>query len=154
MKNQMCLALIILAVLPAAAQKTASPHCAANAEAVTALTQDYAARVDGLLREVHAGLQSISEDLEAGRLTTEQAERLKLAVTRDMISRLDAVAAIYKAQLDLKDNVGAKSISGKESASDCDNMVHGHTNGTVSVEQLKREAAVALLTSRGKDVTP
>lgn len=49
MKNTMCLALIVLAVLPAAAQK-ASANCSMNGDAAAALGQDYAARVDGLLR--------------------------------------------------------------------------------------------------------
>ena len=55
MKNAMCVALIILATLPISAQKV-GPNCSPNGEQVTALTQDFAARVDGLLREVHAEL--------------------------------------------------------------------------------------------------
>ena len=54
MKNTRFLALIIiilaLAVIPATAQKESRPKCSANTEAGAAVAQDYAARVDGLLR--------------------------------------------------------------------------------------------------------
>lgn len=140
MKNTVCLALIILAVLPAAAQKAASANGSANGNSAAVLGRDYAARVDGLLREVHANLQKISERMEAGELTLEQARELKLAATRDMIARLDTISAIYDARLDCADtesgaaNAAASSSAGRSTT---------HTNGTVSVEELRREAAAA-----------
>jgi hypothetical protein len=165
-KNEMCLALIMLAILPAAAQKAASQSCSMNDESVTEPTQDYAICVDGLLRDVHASLQNISERMEAGDLTEEQAQKLKLAATRDMISRLDAISAVYDARLDLKDKVGSGAglVSGSISAADhisVDHISVGHiladhismdqgmhstpnANGTVSVEELKREATAVV----------
>jgi hypothetical protein len=145
MKNTMCLALMVLAVLPAAAQKAASPNTSANRDAA-ALGQDYAARVDGLLREVHANLQKISEQVEAGELTPEQARELKLAATRDMISHLDTISAVYDARLDSKNFDSTNKIctdtqSGAGSASN-GTAEHAKT-GSVSVEELKREAGAA-----------
>jgi len=140
MKNTLFLALIVLAAFPAAAQQTASPNCSANGDAVSA--QDFAAQVDGLLREVHASLQSVSAQMAAGRLTLEQARELKLAATRDAISRLDTLAAIYDARLDSNNKLsaGSEPVAGNESAA--------HTtrpaNGTVSVEELQRETAAAV----------
>lgn len=154
MKNTLFLALVILAILAASAQKAGSPNWSANGNAVTALAQDYAARVDGLLRGVHASLQNISEGLAAGRLTLEQAQKLKLAATRHMISRLDAIAAIYDVRLHSKDNVGTNPESGAVDASATDKAVRAklHTNNTVSVEELRREAAPAVVTARAEEV--
>ena len=53
MKNTLLLALMILAALPASAQKAANPNCSLNSETTTALAEEYAARVDGLLRNAH-----------------------------------------------------------------------------------------------------
>jgi len=153
MKNRLFLVLIILAVISASAQEAASPNCPANGDAVTALGQDYAARVDGLLRDVHASLQNISEEMEAGRLTPEQAQKLKLAATRDTISRLDAMAAVYDARLESQDKVDFKSRSVTGHASNIDQATHANTNGTVSVEELKRETDAALGTSGAAEVT-
>ena len=142
MKNEICLALIILATVPVSAQK-AGPNCSPNGERVTALTQDYAARVDGLLREVHASLQEISERMEAGRLTPEQGRELKLAATRDMISRLDTLSAVYDVRLERKDKVDGESgpVLRDVSAEDKSGTAPG-TNRTVSVEELRQERAV------------
>jgi hypothetical protein len=107
MKNTLFLALIIITAIPVAAQKTATPNCSVNGDVASALAQDYAAQVDGLLHDVHASLQSISAGMAAGRLTLEQARELKIAATRDAISRLDTLAAIYDARLDSHDKVDA-----------------------------------------------
>jgi hypothetical protein len=153
MKNEICLALIILATLPVSAQKV-GPNCSPNGERVTALTQDYAARVDGLLREVHASLQEISERMEAGRLTPEQGRELKLAATRDMISRLDTLSAVYDVRLERKDKVDGESgpVLRDVSAEDKSGTAPG-TNRTVSVEELRQERAVAAPTPSLMKVT-
>jgi polyhydroxyalkanoate synthesis regulator phasin len=106
------------------------------------LGEDYAARVDGLLREVHASLQKISERMETGELTPEQARELKLAATRDMISRLDTISAVYDARLDSKNKICTDTESGAGNASAASSAGHAGT-GTVSVEELKREMAGA-----------
>jgi hypothetical protein len=154
MKNTLFLALIIilLVVIPATAQKETGPKCSANTEAAAAVAQDYAARVDGLLRDVHASLQKISEGLETGSVTPEQAQKLKLTATRDMISRLDAIAAVYDAQLQAA-NHGGETGSASTDACYADKATHTNVNGTVSVEKLKREAAVASVAPRGEQVT-
>jgi hypothetical protein len=155
MKNTLFLALIVLAALPAAAQKMESPNCSANDDAASAWAPDYAARVDGLLRDVHASLQSISARMAAGRLTLEQARELKLAATRDAISRLDTLAAVYDARLDSnnKPGAGSESVAGNASAGDKTTHATCHANGTVSVEELKRETAAADISSRPAQVT-
>jgi len=153
MKNTLFLALIVLAVLPAAAQKMASPNCSANGDAASALAHDYAARVDGLLREVHASLQSISAQMAAGRLTPAQERELKLAATRDVISRLDTLAAVYDARRESQEKVETKTGLVAGDAPDRDKGTHRNTNGTVSVEELKREAAAAALMAPAKRVT-
>jgi len=153
MKNEMCLALIILATLPVSAQKV-GPNCSPNSEKVTALTQDYAARVDGLLRDVHTSLQGISEDMEAGRLTPEQGRELKLAATRDMISRLDAFSVVYDVRLERKDQVDGETgpVLRNVSAEDKSGTARS-TNRTVSVEELRQERAVAAQTPSVVKVT-
>ena len=121
MKNTRFLALIIiltLAVIPATAQQKTRPKCSAKTEAAAAVAaQDYAARVDGLLRDVHARLQKISEGLETGSVTPQQAQKLKLAATRDMISRLDAIPAVYDARLQAVNHGGE---TGSASTDACD----------------------------------
>ena len=93
--------------------------------------------------------------LAAGRLTPEQARKLKLAATRDVISRLDTLAAIYDARLDSNNKLGAGSESVAGDASAADKAAHAtrHANGTISVEEIRRETAAALLTSRPAQVT-
>ncbi len=140
MKNAACLALVVLAVLPAAAQKPASATCSTNVDAVAALGENYAARVDGLLREVHASLQKISERTEAEELTPEQARELKLAATRDMISRLETISAVYDARLDSNHKTCTDTESEAGNASAARSAGYGGT-GTISVEELKREMA-------------
>jgi hypothetical protein len=149
MKNAVCLALIILALLPASAQKAASPNHAASGDAASGLAQGYAARVDALLREVHADLQKISAQVEARQLTPEQARDLKLAATRDMISRLDTLSAIYDARLASNASTGTTIRSVADNAA---SMTRG-AYGTVSVEQLKREAAATVAMPSAGEVT-
>jgi len=135
MKNTMCLALIILTVLPATAQKAAVSDGSTNG--TDAIVQDYASCVDGLLREVYANLQKISVRIEAGELTPEQGRELKLATTRDMIARLDTLAAVYDARLNSKPNT-----SGLVTGPAADRAAPAlASSGTVSVEGLKREGA-------------
>ena len=153
MKNEMCLALIILATLPVSAQKV-GPNCSPNGEKVAALTQDYAARVDGLLREVHASLQEISEGMEAGRLTPELGRELKLAATRDMISRLDTLSAVYDVRLEKKDKVdGEPGPVLRDVSAEDKSGTASRTNRTVSVEELRQERAVAAPTPSVVKVT-
>lgn len=153
MKNAMCFALIILAALPAAAQKAPVPKRTTHGTNVT-LADDYAAGVDGLLREIHADLQNISARTEAGELTPEQGRELKLAATRNMIARLDTLAAIYDAQLELKhETVAARSVAGSNSPADGGAQAPLPANRTVSVEELKREASAAAAISRPEEIT-
>ena len=152
MKNTMYLALIILAVLPASAQKAANPNGSTNSDDRIASAEDYAARVDGLLRDVHASLQRISARIEAGELTPEQGSRLKLAATRDVISRLDTLAAIYDALLDPKHKTEG-SVRGSDASLDRDVNPALKTSGTVSVEELKREASSAAVTPLAVEIT-
>ena len=153
MKNEMCLALIILATLPVSAQKV-GPNCSPNGEKVAALTQDYGARVDGLLREVHASLQEISEGMEAGRLTPELGRELKLAATRDMISRLDTLSAVYDVRLEKKDKVdGEPGPVLRDVSAEDKSGTASRTNRTVSVEELRQERAVAAPTPSVVKVT-
>jgi hypothetical protein len=133
MKNTMCLALIIMAILPASAQKAGGQECFAIANAIAQVTHDYAAQVDGVLRDVHARLEKISAQVAAGRLTSEHGQELKLAATRDAISRLDALAAVYDARLQSKESSGMKTGPVVRAAS-----------STVSVEELKLERASPL----------
>jgi len=144
MKNTLFLALIILAAFPASAQKAANPNRSANTDGVF-VSADYAARVDGLLREIHVNLQKISARMEAGELTPEQARDLKLAATRETISRLDTLAAIYDARLEpsAKTAETVETIGPSHSVTDGGETAIEQTNGTVSVEQLKREFASA-----------
>ncbi len=142
MKNTMFFALMILAALPASAQKAATPNCSVSAETMTALAEEYAARVDGLLRDAHASLRSISERVEAGSMSPERAEKLKLAVTRDMISRLDTLSAVYDVRLNENGPIDNKTqaAAGNDCAADKVHPTHNR-NATVSVEELKSEGA-------------
>ncbi len=149
MKNTMFLALMILAALPASAQRAATPNCSVSPETMTALAEEYAARVDGLLRDAHASLRSISERVEAGSMSPERAEKLKLAVTRDMISRLDTLSAVYDVRLN-KNGAVDDEVRGAADSDCTPDKVHPTHNGTatVSVEELKSEGASRLETAR------
>jgi hypothetical protein len=149
MKNTVLFALMILAALPASAQKAAIPNCSGSAETTTTSAKEYAARVDGLLRDAHASLRSISERVEAGSMSPERAEKLKLAVTRDMISRLDTLSAVYDVRLNKNGAVDneARGAADSDCASDIVRPTH-NGNATVSVEELKSEGASRLEAAR------
>ena len=98
--------------------------------------------------DVHASLQKISEGLETGSVTPQQAQKLKLAATRDMISRLDAIAAVYDARLQAANHV-EETGSASSDACAAATATHVSANGTVSAEELKREAVAPL----GEQVT-
>ena len=99
MKNRMGVALVCLALIPAYAQNAASQDRHTNRETTTTLAQDYGDRVNGLLRDIHATLQTISERMEGRDLTPQQARRLKLAATRAMIARLETLSAVYDGKI-------------------------------------------------------
>ncbi len=92
MKIGLYIALLCLAMVPAYAQNAASQDRHAIGEATTTLVPDYADRLNGLLRDIHATLQTISERMEAGALTPQQARKLKLAATQSMIARLETLS--------------------------------------------------------------
>lgn len=142
MKNTVCLALIILAALPGAAQKSSSPSCSGERTSAATLGRDYAARVDGLLREVHAELQKISERMEAGELSPQQGRELKLSATRGMIAHLDTISAVYDARLDHADTESAAANPAVANGAG-----QATTRATVSVEELRREATAAAAAS-------
>ena len=85
-------ALIVLAAVPATAQEMTVPNCSAKGDAASAGAQEYAAQVDGLLREVDASLQHV-------------------------ISRLETLAAIYDAWPESSNEVGigSESVAGDAS---------------------------------------
>ena len=142
MKNTVLFALMILAALPASAQKAASPNSFVNSETTTPLAEGYAARVDGLLRDAHACLRSISERVEAGSMSPEAAQKLKFAVMQDVISRLDTISAVYDVRLNKNGAIDNQTQA--TAGSDCaaDKVRRGpNGNATVSVEELKSEAA-------------
>ncbi|MFZ3340846.1 MAG: hypothetical protein WA213_08190 [Terriglobales bacterium] len=142
MKNTFFLTLIVLAALPAAAKKKATPNCFANGDGGSSVGQDYAARVDGLLRDAHASLRSISERVEAGSMSPDRAKELKLAVTLDTISRLDTLSAVYDVRLHKNGVIHNKT---QAASNDCvaDKLDHTHSgNGTISVKELKSEHEV------------
>jgi hypothetical protein len=82
MKNGLCSALVCLAMISAHAQNAASQDLNASGETTTTFVQDYADRVNSLLRDVHVTLQTITERMEARTLTPQQAQKQKLAATR------------------------------------------------------------------------
>lgn len=53
----------------------------------------YVANVDGLLRDLADRMRSISEQAEAGELTSVQAQAMKLETAREMIGRLETMSA-------------------------------------------------------------
>jgi hypothetical protein len=95
MKNTLYIILVCLAIVPAFAQNAPSQNNNASDETASMLLQDYADRVNGLLRDVHANLRQISERMESGDLTEQQERKLKLDATRTMIARLETLSAVY-----------------------------------------------------------
>lgn len=130
MKNSIYIALITLATIQVHAQNVAVQNRALG-ETRTTLAQDYADQVNGLLRNVHAALQRISERMEAGELTPEQARDLKLAATRDLIARLETISAVYDARIAAQD-VAAGDEQARSELS---------TTTVVRVANLRKESA-------------
>jgi hypothetical protein len=96
MKNTLYIIILVcLAIVPAYAQNAPSQNNNASDETASILLHDYADRVNGLLRDVHANLQQISERMESGSLTAQQEQQLKLDATRAMIARLETLSAVY-----------------------------------------------------------
>ena len=125
MKNSIYIALITFATIQVHAQTVAIQNRALS-ETRTTLAEDYADQVNGLLRNVHATLQRISERMEAGDLTPEQARDLKLAATRDLIARLETISAVYDARIAAQDAQASSELS---------------TTTVVSVANLRKESA-------------
>ncbi len=95
MKTTLYIILVCLAIVPAYAQNAPSQNNNASDETASLLLHDYADRVNGLLRDVHANLRQISEGMEAGALTAQQERELKLDAARAMIARLETLSAVY-----------------------------------------------------------
>ncbi len=130
MKNSIYIALITLATIQVHAQNVAVQNRALG-ETGTTLAQDYADQVNGLLRNVHAALQRISERMEAGELTPEQARDLKLAATRDLIARLETISAVYDARIAAQDVAAQDARASSELSA----------TTAVSVANLRKESA-------------
>jgi hypothetical protein len=149
MTNTLYLALIILAALPASAQEKATPNCPVNGDTVQMLAHDYAVQVDGLLREVHAKLQKISAQMAARQVTPEQARDLKLAATRDTVSRLDTIAALFDTELGSENSRGVLCGQAAANVRGVDNASHATRGaGTISVEELRQQGISAAVASR------
>ena len=95
MKNTLYIILVCLAIIPAYAQDAPSQNNNASHETTSILLHDYADRVSGLLRDVHANLRQISERRESGALTAQQERELKLDAAGAMIARLETISAVY-----------------------------------------------------------
>lgn len=95
MKNTQYIILICLAIIPAYAQNAPSQNNNTSDETASILLHNYADRVNGLLRDVHANLRQISERMESGALTPQQERELKLDAARAMIARLETLSAVY-----------------------------------------------------------
>jgi len=95
MKNALYIILVCLAIVPAHAQNAPSQNNNGSDETAFILLHDYADRVNGLLRDVHANLRQISERTKAGALTAQQERELKLDAARAMIARLETLSAVY-----------------------------------------------------------
>jgi hypothetical protein len=96
MKNTLYIIILVcLAIVSAYAQNAPSQNNNASDETASILLHDYADRVNGLLRDVHANLRQISERMESGALTAQQERELKLGAARAMIARLETISAVY-----------------------------------------------------------
>jgi hypothetical protein len=115
MKTLICTALFCFLMIPAYGQQAAGNRKAdapvSGEAAASAQAQEYADRVEILLRDVHRSLQEISEQREAGQLSAEQARRLKLEATRSMIARLETASAVYEARAGSSQVVSARNLS-------------------------------------------
>ena len=95
MNNTLYIVLVCLAIVPAYAQDASRQNNNASDETASILLHDYADRVNGLLRDVHANLRQISERTESGALTAQQERELKLDAARAIIARLETLSAVY-----------------------------------------------------------
>jgi hypothetical protein len=139
MKDGIYVALICFAVVPIYTQNSTTRADKTNIEATSTPVQDYADQVNGLLRDIHAKLQEISGRREAGELTAQQAQTMKLAATRRMIAGLDAISAVYDARVRSKheaENAGLVPAQG--SAEDAPARPVLSTKNTVSVQEFER----------------
>jgi len=139
MKIGLYIALLCLAMVPAYAQNAASQDRHAIGEATTTLVPDYADRLNGLLRDIHATLQTISERMEAGALTLQQARKLKLAATQSMIARLETLSAAYDGKI--ASVASARDRCTPESGVSSDATTQGmRSRLTVDIRELKSTA--------------
>jgi len=138
MKNGLCIALLCLAPSPTFAQNAVSPDRGASDVASTIVAHDYADRIDGLLRDVHATLQMISEREEARTLSPRQAQRLKLAATRAMIGRLETLSAVYDSKLALAASARDLCTSEFGAGNDANRQKEMLQRMTVTVRELEK----------------
>ena len=148
MKTTFCAAIILIALLPTYAQDrpaTATSHLKQLSDdnsqlTATALLLTYAGNVDGLLRDLVDEMRDISEQLEAGELTSPDAQALKLETARVTIARLEAISAIYDVLILSKDD---HEEPGSAPRSDSPALAHiaCRAKPTVSVKQLMQENA-------------
>lgn len=111
-----------------------------NEQAVAAeLLQNYARCVDGLLLDLANRLRGISERMEAGQLTAEEGDILKLAATRAMIARLETISAVFDALVAAKDDE-QESGSGKDSGGDASAPTVRRAERTVSDTEIRQES--------------
>ena len=73
LKIRLYIAFVCLVTFPLNSQNAAS-HCHVSDNAGDEVGQDYASRVNGLLIDIHATLQDISERAEAGAITAQEAK--------------------------------------------------------------------------------
>ena len=144
MKDGRCIALLCLASLPTFAQNAVSPDRSASDEPSIIVAQDYADRIDGLLRDVHANLQMISERMEARTLSPQQAQRLKLEATRAMIGRLETLSAVYDSKLALAASERDLCTSESEAGNDANQQKEMLHRMTVNVRELEKEGGRAV----------
>jgi len=114
MKTLIYTVLFCFAIVPVYGQQPREnrrPDGAVGGEAAASSAQEYADRVEILLRDVRKSLQEISEQQAAGQLTAEQARVLKLEATRSMIARLETASAVYEARAGLDQVVSASNLS-------------------------------------------
>lgn len=148
----------VLAMVPACAQNAARTHNLStpaqvrhagtaprpadekNERAAAAeLLQNYARCVDGLLLDLANRLHAISERTEAGDLTPEEEQTLKLAATRAMIARLETISAIFDALVVSEDESEDSNEPGNDPGGDAPAAIVLRAQSTVSINELRRE---------------
>ncbi len=91
------------------------------------------------IRDIHATLQTISERMEAGALTPQQARKLKLAATQSMIARLETLSAAYDGKI--ASVASARDRCTPESGVSSDATTQGmRSRLTVDIRELKSTA--------------